>query len=496
MKKCINSVKLIAYRIKFVFYFGFVLVMNAELYGQTSRQDHLYRLQSAFVDLRFGVMLHFNMGTFTNEEWALPDHDPRKFNPVKLDCNQWAEACKTAGITYGILTAKHHDGFCLWDTKFSEYDVANSPIKRDVVGEYVKAFRAKGLKPCLYFSIWDRHNGIENGGATEEAFVMGQLTELLTSYGEIPMIIFDGWSWKMGHRLISFQKIYDHVKKLQPDCLIAEHNGNSNWQTDIIYYEGPKGVFPPGNNVYASQMALTLTDGWFWHPDSPGKVKDLSFTLDKLQRLEPLYCNFMLNISPNRNGLFDDEVVKRLQEIGKAWKPNNNRLPLPPQPIVLRSCYEIKKITASGGEAIVSPEPPATTGSPVTAIITDETEKVMIDGCIDVVGDRGGFAQTQTLWRFPATLPQSVVIDLGEEKGISKLYYLPAQLMGYEGLIIKYTLSAGTDGKNFIILRDGKWQKNVDMKVLAFDEMSARYVKLEITDAIGRAMISEIGVGN
>ncbi|MBX3255567.1 MAG: alpha-L-fucosidase [Chitinophagaceae bacterium] len=496
MRNHMNRRSLIIYWSKFVFCFGLPFMMNAQLYAQNSQPDHLYKLQSAFVDLRFGVMLHFNMGTFTNEEWASPNHDPGKFDPAKLDCDQWADACKAAGMTYGILTAKHHDGFSLWDTKFSDYDIANSLIKRDVVDEYVKAFRAKGLKPCLYFSIWDRHNGIENGGAKEEAFVMGQLTELLTSYGEIPMIIFDGWSWKMGHTLISFQKIYDHVKKLQPDCLIAEHNGNSNWQTDIIYYEGPKGVFPPGNNVYASQMALTITNGWFWHPDSPHNVKNLDFALDKLQRLEPLYCNFMLNVSPNRDGLFDDEVVKRLQEIGKIWKPDNNRLPLPSQPLVLRTCYEIKKITASGGEAIVSPKPPATIGSPVVAIIADKTEKVMIDGCIDVVGDRGGFSQTQTLWKFPATLPQSVMINLGEEKRISRFYYLPAQLMGYEGLITKYVLSAGTDGKNFTKLREDKWQKNVDMKVLAFDEVNARYVKLEIIEAIGRAMISEVGVGN
>ena len=156
----------------------------------------------------------------------------------------------------------------LWDSKYTDYDIANSSVKRDVVAEYVKAFRSRGLKPCLYFSIWDRHNGVENGGPKEEEFVMNQLTELLTNYGEIPMIIFDGWNWKMGHRLISYQRIYEHIKKLQPNCLVSEHNGNSNLQTDIIYYEGPKGVYPPGNNVFPSQMALTITNGWFWHPDS------------------------------------------------------------------------------------------------------------------------------------------------------------------------------------------------------------------------------------
>ncbi|MBO9620473.1 MAG: alpha-L-fucosidase, partial [Niabella sp.] len=256
---------------KLLIVFSTIIHLNAGAQSTVS----LYKLQSNFINLRFGVMLHFNMGTFTNEEWAAPNHDPKEFNPTKLDCNQWAAACKAAGMTYGILTVKHHDGFCLWDSKYTDYDVAASSYKKDIVKEYTDAFRRRGLKPCLYFSIWDRHNGIEQGGEKQEAFVMGQLTELLTNYGEIPLIIFDGWSWKMGHQKISYQKIYTLIKKLQPNCLIADHNGNSNWMSEITYYEGPKGVFPPGNNVFASQMALTLTNGWFWHPDAPANVKSL-----------------------------------------------------------------------------------------------------------------------------------------------------------------------------------------------------------------------------
>ncbi|MCH5719246.1 alpha-L-fucosidase [Niabella hibiscisoli] len=200
------------------------------LFGILNAQTGLSKLKTDFADLRFGVMMHFNMGTFTNEEWAAPTHDPKQFNPVKLNCNQWADACKAAGMTYGILTTKHHDGFCLWDSKYTGYDVAGSPYKKDIVRQYVDAFRSRGLKPCFYFSIWDRHNGVENGGSHEEQFVLNQLTELLTQYGDIAMIIFDGWNWKMGHRLISYQKVYEHVKKLQPNCLVSEHNGNSNFQ--------------------------------------------------------------------------------------------------------------------------------------------------------------------------------------------------------------------------------------------------------------------------
>lgn len=469
-------------------------ILSTAVYAQDKRD--LYPLQSDFVDLRFGVMLHFNMGTFTDEEWASPDHDPQKFNPTQLDCHQWADACLAAGMKYAILTTKHHDGFCLWDSKYTDYDVASSPYKKDIVREYVDAFRSRGIKPCLYFSIWDRHNGVENGGQEEEEFVINQLTELLTNYGEIPQIIFDGWNWKMGHSRISYQRIYDHIKKLQPNCLVSEHNGNSNFQTDLIYYEGPKGVFPPGNNIFASQMALTMTNGWFWHTDSPKNVKSLDYTLDKLQRLEPLYCNFMLNVAPNRNGLFDKEVVDRLAEIGKRWKPNMSRLPLPTQPKTINNYILPAGIIASAGKAVTQPSPPASEGSPIAALLTQTNADVMIDGCSDEIPDNGGFSAFQTYWKFEPNPSRYLILDLGISKDISKLYYLPARWLGYNGVVTKYRILKSIDGKNYKKINEGKWEKNTNLKILDFLSVKARYVKFEILESIDEAIISEIGVGN
>ncbi|WP_316793349.1 alpha-L-fucosidase [Pedobacter frigoris] len=459
-------------------------------------QSNLHQLQSNFVDLQFGVMLHFNMGTFTDEEWANPNHSPKEFNPGKLDCSQWAKACKAAGMTYGILTTKHHDGFCLWDSKYTDYDVANSPVKKDVVAEYVNAFRSQGLKPCLYFSIWDRHNGVENGGAKEEEFVMNQLTELLTKYGEIPMIIFDGWNWKMGHKAISYQRIYDHIKKLQPNCLIAEHNGNSPLQTDIVYYEGPKGVYPEGNNIYPSQMALTLTNGWFWHPGAAQQVKSVNYTLDKLQRVVPLYCNYMINIGPNRDGLFDEQVVAHLKAVGKLWKPLSARLPLPKQPVIPLEYLDVKSISSSDGQAFAEPAGPAGTGSPIAALLNQKTAGVMIDGISDLVGDRGGFGAFQTFWKFSQEKNRYLILDLGTEQTVSKFYYLPAQLKGYRGTITKYQLSASTDNQTFQQIKAANWDKTSNLKVSTFTRIKTRFIKLEILDAIEEAMISEVGLGN
>jgi alpha-L-fucosidase len=479
-----------------IFIVCIVLLSGNHIQAQSQLSSDLHKLQSNFVNLQFGVMIHFNMGTFTDEEWASPNHNPKEFNPAKLDCNQWADACKAAGMTYGILTTKHHDGFCLWDSKYTDYDVANSSVKKDIVAEYVKAFRSRGLKPCLYFSIWDRHNGVEKGGPKEEEFVINQLTELLTNYGEIPMIIFDGWNWKLGHRAISYQRIYEHVKKLQPNCLIAEHNGNSPLQTDIVYYEGPKGIYPMGNNIYPSQMALTLTNGWFWHPGAQNQVKDINYTLDKLQRVVPLYCNYLINIGPNRDGLFDQQAVEHLKAIGKLWKPLSNRLPLPKQPIIPQEYIAAKSISSSDGQAFIEPAGPADLGSPIPDLLQQRTADVMIDGISDLVGDRGGFAAFQTFWKFSPEKNRYIILDLGTEKTISKFYYLPAQLKGYSGVITKYELSVSTDHQNYQQIKTAGWNKTSDLKVTTFAPIKTRYIKLQILDAIEEATVSEVGVGN
>jgi alpha-L-fucosidase len=473
-----------------------VILLLLSNIGYTMAQSSLQQLQSDFVDLRFGVMMHFNMGTFTDEEWASPKHNPNQFNPTKLDCSQWAKACKEAGMTYGILTVKHHDGFSLWDSKYTDYDIGNSPLKRDVVAEYVKAFRTQGLKPCIYFSIWDRHNGIENGGPKEEEFVMNQLTELLTAYGEIPMILFDGWNWKMGHKAISYQRIYDHIKKLQPNCLVGEHNGNTPLQTDIIYYEGPKGVYPPSDNVYISQMAQTLTNGWFWHPGAPKQVKSVEYTLDKLQRVVPVYCNYMINIGPNRDGLYDQEVVAHLKAVGKLWKANAARLPLPKQPPILQTYLTVNNIVSSGGQAFIEPDGPANAGSPIADLLDQKTATVMIDGLRDLGANRGGFAAFQTYWKFTNEKDRYLILDLGNEQSISKFYYMPTQFKGYSGLILKYELSASTDNQAFQKLNTDKWNKTADLKVTTFPAVKARYVKLQILESIDDATVSEVGVGN
>ena len=120
----------------------------------------------------------------------------------------------------------------------------------------------------------------------------------------------------------------------------------------------------------------------------------------------------------------------------------------------------------------------------------------MIDGISDLVGDRGGFSPFQTYWKFSPAKTRFVLLDLGEEKMISKFYYLPAQLTGYRGIITKYIFSTGTTENSLTKIKEGNWQKNADLKITDFVPVKARYVKLEIVESIDEAFISEIGVGN
>lgn len=185
---------------KLCLYFFLILFLSfpflSRAQDQTSKNPkELLQLQQDFINLGFGMFIHFNIPTFMDQDWADPSASPAIFNPAKLDCNQWAKAAVSANMSYGCLTTKHHSGFCIWDTKTTDYNVMNSPLKRDVVKEYVKAFRDKGLKVMLYYSILDTHHKLRPNSITPQhiAMVKAQLTELLSNYGPITALIIDGW---------------------------------------------------------------------------------------------------------------------------------------------------------------------------------------------------------------------------------------------------------------------------------------------------------------
>ena len=240
-----------------------------------SQTTSLDALQRRFVDLRFGMFIHFNMPTYVDEDWPDPDASPELFNPVKLDCRQWARAAKSAGMTYGCLTTKHHSGFCIWDTKTTDYSVMSSPFKRDVVKEYVDAFRAENLDVMLYYSILDTHAHLRPGWIVPEhkGMVKNQLRELLTNYGKVSAIIIDGWDapWsRISYDQIPFEEIYTLIKSIQPDCLVmdlnsAKYPADALFYTDIKSYEQGAGQhIDKESNALPALSCLPIQKTWFW----------------------------------------------------------------------------------------------------------------------------------------------------------------------------------------------------------------------------------------
>lgn len=327
-----------------------------------SQVKSLPDLQQEFINLRFGMFIHFNIPTFMSDDWADPDASPSIFNPRKLDCNQWAKTAKEANMTYGCLTTKHHSGFCIWDTKTTDYNVMNSPLKRDVVKEYADAFRKEGLEVMLYYSILDTHHKLRLGFISPKHIEMikAQLTELLTNYGEIKALIIDGWDapWsRISYDEIPFEDIYYLIKSLQPNCLVMDLNAakyptQALFYTDIKSYEQGAGQhISKDSNSLPALSCLPINSAWFWKEDFPKTpVKDpVKLVNDNIIPFNKVYCNFILNTAPNRDGLIDDNAVAAFRRIGKLWKNEGalNNLPKNEAPIISSNIAKFKPATSS-----------------------------------------------------------------------------------------------------------------------------------------------------
>jgi alpha-L-fucosidase len=437
----------------------------------------LQDLQRDFVDLRFGMFLHFGILTYTGS-WSKPNLDIKQFNPTKLDPGQWADAAVAAHMKYGVLTTKHHDGFALWPSHASDFNVGHIPWrdgKGDVVREYVDAFRSRGLLPGFYYSIWDTTEEVAAGNLTPEklAYVKTQLTELLTNYGPIPILIVDGWSWQMGHNAMAYQEIRGLVKSLQPNCLLTDHAHLADpWDMDIVNFEEPRGGWAPAGNTYPAQQEqkVNATGGndWFWAPDIGGLMTVGDIVDKHLRDLEPKWTNFLLNCPPNRDGRFDPAIVKLLHGVGAAWTPNVARPPLPAQPPQNERPYTPVSATATSGDAFAA-----------------------IDGKNDT--------DFISMWEPNGALPQAITLDLGRvQPDVGWLGCVPRyhhEASSPDGNVTSYGISTSTDGKTFAEATAGTWPADGRMKVAVFGPAPARYVRFEIRAAKGSPAVTEITVG-
>ncbi|KAK9103504.1 hypothetical protein Sjap_020758 [Stephania japonica] len=289
------------------------------------------------------MFLHFGVNTFTDREWGTGTENPSVFNPVGLDTNQWVDAAARAGVSLMILTAKHHDGFCLWPSKYTDHSVLGSHWRSgngDVVREFVDAAEARGVDVGLYLSPWDRHDRRYGKEIAYNEYYLAQLQELLNRYGSVEEIWFDGAKGSNATNMTYyFQDWFSMVKELQssinvfsdagPDVRwVGDEKGfaaSTCWSTinrtslrigdgSIVGYlnEGD----PRGTDWLPAECDVSIRKGWFWHKsETPKPLKQL---LNIYYHSVGRNCVLLLNVPPNKTGLIQDTDVQRLSEFRKA----------------------------------------------------------------------------------------------------------------------------------------------------------------------------------
>ncbi|MFW5761526.1 MAG: alpha-L-fucosidase [Cyclobacteriaceae bacterium] len=321
--------------------------------------------QQAWMDMKFGMFVHFGINTYYDKEWSDGDLDPVKFNPTQLDTDQWCRTAKDAGMKYIVLVTKHHDGFCLWPSKYTDYSVKSTPYKGNVVAEVVNSAEKYGLKVGFYYSLWDRHEKShdENPGVYVTDFMKGQLEELLNNYGNVVELWFDGFwkkqqhgwtkkgdlpqevrqqkfidAWRMeGAYRWQMDHLYQYIKSLQPDCLVMNNSTTSYpgvplHPVDIRSGEKYTEVAEDqkiwnwlGKDIYLPlQIETTMSakgkerfksGSWFWH-DWDDSVRSKEEILNYLRVAEKMGANLLLNVGPNDKGKLreiDVEILRNLQ---------------------------------------------------------------------------------------------------------------------------------------------------------------------------------------
>ena len=293
--------------------------------------------QFAWQEMEVIAFVHFGMNTFTDREWGDGKEDPKLFNPTSLDARQWVRSLKPAGVKLLILTAKHHDGFCLWPSRYTEHSVKNSPWrggKGDVVREVAKACRAGSIKLGLYLSPWDRHEPTYGNSPAYNEHFRNQLRELLTNYGAVSEVWFDGAcaegpnGKRQEYDWLSYYRV---VRELQPKALIAICGPDIRWvgNEDGLARENESSVQPVGKTSwetamhpgqtqiwYPAECDVSIRPGWFYHAKEDNKVKSLGKLMEIYHRSVGRNAVLLLNVPPDRRGLIHENDSRRLQELG------------------------------------------------------------------------------------------------------------------------------------------------------------------------------------
>ncbi|NLG50803.1 MAG: alpha-L-fucosidase [Chloroflexi bacterium] len=324
--------------------------------------------QLAWQQLEFTAFAHFGVNTFTDREWGDGTEDPRIFAPTALDAGQWVQTCRDAGMRMLILTAKHHDGFCLWPSRYTEHSVKNSPWrngKGDVVREVADACREGGLRFGVYLSPWDRHEPTYGNSPAYNAHFKNQLRELLTEYGDIAEVWFDG---ACGEGPNGKRQVYDWpgyyalVRELQPDAVIFGCGPDVRWcgnekgyasetlwsvvglsvdlEHQVPNWEEYHRVIGSDPNYgtpvragatedetleclatakhllwYPAECDTSIRPGWFYHASQDEQVKSLEHLVDIYYQSVGRNAVLLLNVPPDQRGLMHENDAQRLREL-------------------------------------------------------------------------------------------------------------------------------------------------------------------------------------
>ena len=293
-------------------------------------KESVRELQEDFLKLKFGMFIHYNMATYKGVQWVAGYHSPADFDPGvdTIDTDAWADAAVSAGMTYGVLTVKHVAGFCLWDSKYTTYDLMHPdcPYKKDLVAQFIESFKSRGLKVGLYY-CW-RHPGFGDPGkhkvlppecdpathTMEEQieFQEKQIAELVEKYPDV----FYVWNDALDPQIMPAEEAQAFIRSLRPDVLAS-----SNW-----WSWGKKGTpyldiavkelrdFPEDNTA-PGETCWKLERGWFWSEGSrAGSAKGVT---GHMATAHARNSNFLLNVGPDKEGKIIESSVATLAEIGK-----------------------------------------------------------------------------------------------------------------------------------------------------------------------------------
>lgn len=325
--------------------------------------------QLALQETEFYAFVHFTVNAFTDREWGDGTESPSIFNPTRMDARQWVRAVKAAGMRGLILTCKHHDGFCLWPSRYTEHSVRNAPYKNgqgDLVREVSDACAEAGIRFGVYLSPWDRNSAVYGQGKAYDDYFVHQLTELLTNYGPIFAVWFDGACGEGSNgkkQTYDWARYYKVVRTLQPGACINICGPDIRWcgneaghartaercvlpaelfsneeiaarsqQTDDpSFREQPQAddndlgsrarlAYAKTMRWYPAEVDTSIRPGWFYHASEDDKVRTLDDLLNVYLGSVGGNASLILNIPPTPEGLFHENDVRRLEEIGETLR--------------------------------------------------------------------------------------------------------------------------------------------------------------------------------